>query len=187
MKKNSLKYYLFLLFSTIIIDAKANDCQINQENSYIEFIGSHAGNIFKGRFTKFIGKIDFDFDNIKESQAKIEIKTKSAKTKSKEYNYTLKKQDWFNTDKYPEATYETSKISKIKEDYYDIEGYLTIRNIKLAHNFSGKIKQINNQAILEATSSINRLDFDIGTSSDPDASWVSKNINLNLKIDCLFL
>ena len=82
--------------------------------------------------------------------------------------------------------YSFIHVSKIKEDYYNIDGKLRIKNITLPHSFSGKIIKEGKKATLNATSAINRLDFNIGKSSDPKAEWVSNNINLNIKIECLF-
>ncbi len=186
--KNQFRtFFLILLFTLINYNANASECNINHKNSHIEFLGSHIGNVFKGKFIDFTGKINFDFNNLDQSNAKILIKTDSALTKNQEYDLTLKKSDWFNVKKYPEAYFQTSKISKIKEDYYNIDGKLRIKNITLPHSFSGKIIKEEKKATLNATSAINRLDFNIGKSSDPKAEWVSNNINLNIKIECLFL
>ena len=158
----------------------ANEWQIDKNKSSIEFSGAHSGNNFIGKFDDISGEIKFDPNNLTRSFAKIKINLKSAKTGNQTYDKTLPQSDWFDVVKYPFALYETKKITRVKADNYKIEGFLTIKNIRAAHNFNAHIKITGDKAILTARTEIKRLDFNIGKTSDPDGSWVSLNIPLQI-------
>ncbi len=180
MKKFFIHVALMLLLSS---NSFAQNWQIDKKNSKIEFSGSHMNNKFIGEFKEFGGEINFDKDHLKTSFAKIKINLKSIMTGSSTYDKTLPQEDWFNLNKDQFATFETSKISKIKDDKYKIEGFLKIRNIKIAHNFEAIIKINGNKANLKAQTNVNRLDFDLGKASDNSGDWVSLKIPLNIEIN----
>lgn len=178
-----LIYFLsFLLFSTNIL---AKNWQIDEKNSKIEFSGAHIGNKFEGKFEKFTGEIFFDENNLEKSFAKIKIDLNSAKTGNKSYDSTLPQTDWFKTKKQQFANFETSKITKIANQKYKIEGFLDINQIKKPHIFEAQIKISKNKANLTAKSVITRLDFNIGKQSDPTGDWVSLEIPLNIEVNAL--
>ncbi len=170
----------FILLAT---PSFAKSWQIDQKNSAIEFSGTHIDDDFNGNFSEFGGKIEFDPKNLSKSFAKIKINLLSAKTNNKSHDKTLQQSDWLDSKKEKFATYETKKISKIQNNEYQIDGFLTIKNIKMTHNFKAVIKIDKNKAYLKAITEIKRLDFNIGKSSDASGDWISPIIYVKIKIN----
>lgn len=174
---------IFILLSALSLSANqslANIWQIDKAKSNIEFFGTGAENNFTGKFDDIAGEIEFDPAKLDKSFAKIKINLQSAKTGNQTYDKTLLGEDWLNSKNNSFATYETKKISRIKGDDYNIEGFLTIKNIKIAHNFKANIKIDKDKAYLNAKTEIKRLNFNIGKASDSTGRSVSLNIPVKI-------
>lgn len=179
----TISRYLIIIFLTLLnVPAFAKNWEINKESSKIEFFGTHMGKDFNGKLEDVTGKIEFDPKNLKGSFAKINIGLMSATTGNEAYDKTLPQDDWLNSKIYPNAVYETTKISKIENTRYKVEGFLIIRSVKLMHNFDADIEIEENIATLTATTKIKRLDFGIGKSSDSNGDWVSLDIPLKIEL-----
>lgn len=178
---NYICVILFLLTSNTF----AKTWEIDRENSKIEFSGSYNKKNFTGRFENFMGQIEFDPNNLNKSFAKIKVDLKSARIGDKTYDGTLPQDDWLNSNKNQFAIFETTKISKIQGDQYKVEGFVTIRNNKVPHNFDATIKIVQNKAVMTAKSKLKRLNFGIGKASDNTGSWVSLEIPLNIEIQAI--
>jgi polyisoprenoid-binding protein YceI len=176
--------FLFCLFIAVNLSlpALAQNWKIDKDNSKIQFSGTHVGDKFTGNFNEIDGEINFDPNKLKVSFANINISLKSAKTSNASYDKTLPQPDWLDSRKNTFATYKTSTISHINGDTYKVEGSLTIKDITIAHSFSAKINIEGNKASLEAKTKIQRLDFDIGKSSDANGDWVALEIPITIKI-----
>jgi polyisoprenoid-binding protein YceI len=179
-----MRIYLFTVFLTLsITQVMAKSWIIDKDDSKIEFIGSHSQKEFKGVFNDIDGEIEFDPKDLENSFAKIEIGLSSAMTGDQTYDKTMPQQDWFNVKSYPVALFQTTKILKVKGDSYRVEGYLTIKGVRLSHNFNAKINIRGNDATLYAKTRIKRLSFGIGQASDSSGDWVSLDIPLTIKLN----
>lgn len=177
--------FLFCLFITINLSlpAFADGWIIDKEKSKIEFSGTHVGDKFIGSFNEIDGEINFDPNNLKEAFAKINISLTSAQTGNSSYDKTLPQADWLDSRKNTFATYKTSAINHVKDNIYKVEGSLTIKDITKIQNFDAKINIKNSKASLKAQTTIKRLDFNIGKSSDASGDWVSLAIPVTINIE----
>jgi polyisoprenoid-binding protein YceI len=95
----------------------------------------------------------------------VEIKTSSVDTREDQRNNHLRSPDFFNSEKYPNMTFRSTKVSRIGENRYKIEGDLTIRDvtkrIDLEGEFEGTIKDPYGKERMgfTVTGIINRKDF----------------------------
>lgn len=183
---NLLKYLgkicIIIIHIMLPVRLLAQDWQIDQSKSLIKFSGEHAGIEFNGEFSEISGQIYFDPDNLQESFAKIKINLSKVKVSDKVYQKTLLQEDWFDIKKQPIAFYQTTKISALEQNKYQIEGLLDIRGIKIMQNFVAKIKLDGDKAKMLAKTQIKRLDFDIGKESDALGDWVSLIIPIEINL-----
>jgi polyisoprenoid-binding protein YceI len=73
----------------------------------------------------------------------------------------LKSDDFFASEKFPKATFVTSKIESKGGDQYLVKGDLTIKGITNAIEFPATIKTANDQVIANAKIIVDRTKFDI--------------------------
>lgn len=156
----------------------AGSYQVLYDQSSITFSGEHAGNPFEGAFKNWQAEITFDSDNPADATVTVTIDLTSAKTGTKLYDGTLPSDDWFDTDNTPEAKYVLKTVSKT-ENGYQAQGDLTLRGITQPVSFDFTLVG-DNPVTMRADFPINRLDFNIGAESDPDAEWVSEEIMVEL-------
>lgn len=172
----------FLLSFLISFNIFASEWKIDQANSKIEFSGNQANKKFTGIFKSFDGDIKFDPANLADSSAKIRIDLSSAFTGDTTYDKSMPQKDWFDVSSNQFAYYETTKFTKLAGDEYQIDGFLTIRGIKVAQNFKAKITINNDIAKLKSSTNVARMNFGIGKSSDSSGSWVSLSIPVKIEI-----
>ncbi|MDA7704999.1 YceI family protein [Rickettsiales bacterium] len=176
-------YISFIIFNIILINnSYSANYVINQEKSIIDFSGIHAGNKFTGNIGKYQAKIDFDQNNLKNSQIEVIFDMANFKTGNDMYDGTLPTKDWFDIKNHPKSYFKSKKIIKKNANYYII-GDLTIKNITKEVKFDFDLKNIEKNSVsVKSNFNINRLDYNIGIESDPDGQWVDLKININLNL-----
>ncbi len=118
-----------------------------------------------GSFTKFDGTVETDGENFETARIHFEIDANSLTTGAEQRDTHLRSDDFFNAEKYPKITFDSSSMKKISGDKYELTGDLTIRDItktvKLDVEFGGSMVDFygNKKAGFEVTGKINRKEF----------------------------
>jgi len=141
--------------------AKDNSYKVDAEKSKITWVGKkvtgqHNGTIqlAEGAFTmkgKKIasGSFAIDMTTLKDNDANARLETH------------LKSDDFFSTEKFPKATFVTSKIESKGGDQYLVKGDLTIKGITNAIEFPATIVIANGTINAKANIVVDRTKFDI--------------------------
>lgn len=87
----------------------------NMEKSKIGFVGHKADGSHEGGFKKFELEAIADFQDPNKSSLKIDIETKSLWSDDDKLTEHLRDEDFFNVEKYPKITFESSKIVHSEE------------------------------------------------------------------------
>jgi cytochrome b561 len=107
----------------------------------------------------------------------------SAVTGNKMYDGTLPSEDWFFVSSFPNSTFESNKISRNEDGTFHLDGILQIRDTKQPISFDFFISDTAAQPVtMTASFPLNRLGYGIGLKSDAEAEWVSRDIQVDLKI-----
>lgn len=167
---------------TMPTSAFANSYIVDTTKSMIGFSGEHAGKEFTGVFEDWSADIWFDKDDLLSSSAVITIQTASAKTSDKLYDGTLPNDDWFDVSDYPEAVFKSSSFTHLQGDAYEVSGILTIKEKDTPVTFSFTLTEGIQAVEAKAEFTLDRLELNIGTRSDPKAEWVSQMIGISLYI-----
>lgn len=154
---------------------------VNPKASKIDFNYKQTGSRVYGTFAKFKAKLDFDTANIAAAHTEITIELKSVDAGSQDATDELKTPDWFNTEQFPNASFESSKITAMGDDRYRVDGRLTLKGVtreieaEMSLKGEGGIGVFNGQFVLK------RDDFKIGTGSWADG-MVSNEINIHFRV-----
>jgi len=149
----------------------------SSSNSELTFNGEHAGMPFSGTFEQWQSTLILPPAESPTITATFELS--SAKTGDWTYDSTLPEADWFNTEVHPKGAFTSLHIAPSPKGV-DVSGELTLRGITKPIEFS---LEGSRKMGYTATITIDRLAFDIGKESDPDAEWVSRDIVLRLTIN----
>lgn len=175
--------YLILSFLMFATPAFASNYDVNMDNSQITFIGTHAGKEFNGEFATWDADIVFDKDNLDASLVTVTFNTASAKTGNAMYDGTLPTADWFDAKNHPVAAF-TSKKFEITDNGFSTTGDLTIKDVTKPISFDFTLKG-DAPIHMHASFPVSRMDFNIGTKSDPNAEWVSKDIQIDIRLEAV--
>lgn len=155
---------------------------ITAQNSKVEFIGSKVTGKHNGSFGDFAGNIDYT-GNPETSRVNITIKTDSLTTDTPDLTKHLKTPDFFDTAKFPEATFVSTAIKPGGENgaTHTVTGNLTLHGVTKAVTFPATINVTPDAASVESSFSINRKDFGINYAGAAD-NLIRDDVVLTLHI-----
>lgn len=140
---------------------------IDPDGSTLTFKATQYSQEFEGTFAQFNGDIFFDADDLAHSVVRITIHTPSIKTGSDDRDEQALSEEWFNTQKYPVATFEAQDFVAQGDNKFVANGDLTIRGHaqSIALPFSLDFEAIQDgkrRADMKGSVTLNRLDFGVG-------------------------
>lgn len=158
---------LLLLFLLVLpACALARDWQVDMANSSLSFSDTYQNGPFTGKFARFEATIAFDPADLSKNKFDVIIDMASVDTQSSERDDTLRTAEFFDTAKFSHAHFITQSFGAGHDGGLVAHGTLTIRDqtkpVTLKVTFAGDEKS----ATLDVYTTLNRLDFGLGSSSD---------------------
>jgi polyisoprenoid-binding protein YceI len=176
------QFVLRLLFAgTLVVLSNVSSADLKKEftadnkNSEVGFSGEHAGMDFSGLFESW--QATLRLPPLEQAKIEASFDLRTAKTGDFTYDSTLPEGDWFDVENHPEGSFVSESI-EVSDKGYRVTGLLTLRGISKIQSF----ELVNADNRLVADFEINRLDYAIGLDSDPEAEWVSRDIQMRLDI-----
>ncbi|MFD2367859.1 YceI family protein [Pseudoduganella sp. GCM10020061] len=118
-----------LVLSASSAMAKPETYVIDGSHTYPRFSYSHLGfSTQLSRFSNTTGKVVFD-QAAKRGEVDIVIDMKSVDTGFEKFDEHLRSADFFETAKFPEATFKSTKVTFAGDKPFKVEGNLTIKGI----------------------------------------------------------
>ena len=170
---------LIFTFAMFLIFCSLSAQNINEAKSQVKFeISNMKFNTVEGIFKGMTGHVDFDPTDLENAAIEVCIDATSVNTKNEKRDEHLRKEDFFDTNKYPSICFKSSKFELIDGSYY-VTGTLTLRGIQKEVT----LPFTRNQNGLEGKLTINRLDFSIGAET---GTFMVGN-EVHLEITCYLL
>ena len=94
---------------------------------------------------------------------------------------TMTGSDWFDSTRYPTATYRSADI-RADGDGYVAEGELTIRDMRYPLSLRFSYSTAHGEHILDGSTSIDRLAIGLGTGDWVDTSWVGQMVPVTFHV-----
>lgn len=130
---------LFKRSLAVLITTAACSLPVSAAEYMIDQKGAHAFINFKikhlgfswltGRFNTFSGTFNYDDNNLAASTVRVDIDTRSFDSNHAERDKHIKSDDFLNTDKYPNATFVSTKIVDNGDNNITVMGDLTLHGI----------------------------------------------------------
>jgi polyisoprenoid-binding protein YceI len=140
---------------------------VDASHSSVEFSVKHMGiATVRGRFTEFEGTLEVGED-LTSSRARGSVKVASIDTSDEQRDEHLRSADFFDADRHPDITFESTRIEPIDDDSSRVFGNLTMhgitREVKVEVVFQGADTDPwgNERIGLEIVGSLKRSDFDM--------------------------
>ena len=167
---------LLIILSTISF-LGAQSFKPENDGSEIKFTLKNFGLNVTGHFSGLSGTIQFDPSNLSASSFNVSVDATTVNTGVDMRDNHLKKDEYFNTAKYPAINFTSTNITG-DANGYTVSGHLTIKGTKKEISFPFTAARQGNGFVLSGNFSINRKDFDVGGGS----AVMGSNVDVSLKV-----
>ena len=188
MFKNLLLIFLTLSFLITIYADNLREIKIDNNHSTIGFWVPIMGGLSKvsGKFTDFSIVLNDDSRDITKCSVKVVIKTSSIDTGIPARDAHLKTADFFDTEKFPEITFESTRIRKQGKSFV-ATGNLTMRGvtkeIELPFDITGKVATKNLTNIgYAAKLKLNRRDYSVNWEHPTSPNFVGDEVEVDIRL-----
>lgn len=183
------KIFLFLVAVSISIASFAQTSwTVDPMHSFVNFSVKHMGISFvDGSFKKFDGSVTAAKADLTDAKINFTVDVNSISTNVEQRDKHLKSDDFFNAEKFPAMTFESTSFKKLSGNNYVLSGKLTIRDVTKDVKFNvvfggtAKDQQGNTKAGFTVSTVVNRLDYNI--KYDPTGMGVAKDIKVTLNLE----
>ncbi|WP_316810558.1 YceI family protein [Pedobacter heparinus] len=183
------KVFLFLIAISISVASFAQTkWTVDPMHSFVNFSVKHMGISFvDGSFHKFDGSVTAAKADLTDAKISFTVDVNSISTNVAQRDKHLKSDDFFNAEKFPAMTFESTSFKKLSGNNYVLSGKLTIRDVTKDVKFNvvfggtAKDQQGNTKAGFTATTSVNRLDYNI--KYDPTGMGIAKDVKVTLNLE----
>jgi polyisoprenoid-binding protein YceI len=136
----------------------------------------------ESKFTRFGAQIDIDAAHPDKATARIDIDTASLDVGSPEYNKEIAKKTWFDSGRFPKATFVSSSIRPAGAGKLTVAGTLTIKGRSANVTFPVAVRQDGGKQVFEGQLPIKRLAFNIGEGEWKDTDLVADDVLIKFRI-----
>jgi polyisoprenoid-binding protein YceI len=147
--------------------------------SKVRFVIKNFGINTGGTFEGLAGSVVFDPANLAGASFNVSVDAKSVDTDMEARDNHLRKEEYFDVEKYPKLSFRSTKITTTnKEGYLFMFGVITIKNISKEISFPFKQTSKDGGILFDGEFKLNRLDFSVGGKSFS----MSDELNVELSI-----
>jgi polyisoprenoid-binding protein YceI len=168
---------------------------IDPVHSVAEFKVSHMmiSNV-KGQFGTFTGVLSLDETDVTKSRVEASIEAASINTRDAQRDAHLKSADFFDVEKFPTLSFESTRISRTGPGELAVAGDLTIRGVtrNVVFKVEGPTPPArdpwgNTRLGLSATTRINRKDFGLTWNAALETGGVLVGNEVTITLDVQFV
>ncbi|HET7359375.1 MAG TPA: YceI family protein [Rhodanobacteraceae bacterium] len=157
-----------LLLSSLSCAAWAKDWQVDAAHSTLGFTGQYQGDAFHGTFKRFGAKIRYDPANLATASFDVTVDLGSVDTQSSERDETLTGTDFFDIASTLQAHFVSRSFARGADGSVTAQGILTLHDVSKPVTLKVTFTPAGGGATLDVDATLNRLDFNLGSSND----WV---------------
>ncbi|TXE07776.1 YceI family protein [Gelidibacter salicanalis] len=161
--------------------------KVDPNHSSLNFNISHMGISFvNGKFLEYTGTLSTEGETLDQAKFDFTVKATSINTNIEDRDNHLRSADFFEVEKYPNMTFKTTKmLATGKPDQYLLYGKLTMKDVTkdviFDVHFGGIAKNDKGDKLgLKATTTINRLDYNV--NYDPTGAALGKDVEIVLNL-----
>ncbi|MCI4568306.1 YceI family protein [Lysobacter sp. CFH 32150] len=155
--------------ATFSVAAKSVPYRIDPNHTQVEFSWNHFGfSHITGRFDKVEGTFLFDPADPTQSSVEVTIPISSIDTGVDDLDEHLRSADFFDEEKFPTATFKSTKVERVDEDQLKVNGDLTIHGVTKPVVLDVTINRVGDHPIakraaagFDAKLTIKRSDFGV--------------------------
>jgi polyisoprenoid-binding protein YceI len=148
----------------------------------------------KGQFAKVTGTLTLDESNLANSRVEALIEAGSLETRDAQRDAHLKSADFFDVEKFPTLSFQSTRINLVRDGELAIEGDLTIRGVtrKVVFYAEGPTPPAkdpwgNTRVGVSATTKISRKDFGLTWNAALESGGFLVGDEVTITLDVQFV
>lgn len=173
---------LALSASAVLISprAQAAEQSLVAAQSEVTFVAKQLGVPLSGRFKAFSTQTSFDPKSPQTSKIALQIDLGSVAVNA-DTDTELAKPEWFNTAKFPKASFQSSAIKALGAGRFEVAGKLAIKGLSHDLIVPVQLAQAGGQSVATGGFTLKRLDFKVGDGDWADTSVVANEVQVKFK------
>ncbi len=153
-----------------------------QPQSEIVFVSKQMGVPVEGHFKKFDAQVAFEPTKPEASKIAFTVDIASATIGVPETDAELPKATWFNTAKFPQATFQSTSVKGLGAGKFEVSGKLSIKGASRDVVIPIALVQAGATTTAIGTFALKRLTFKIGENEWADTSMVADDVQVRFKL-----
>jgi polyisoprenoid-binding protein YceI len=167
---------------------------VDPTHSIVEFAVKHLViTTVKGRFRDFEATLRIDESHPENSSVSASVDVASVDTDTPDRDAHLRSDDFFNAERYPKITFQSTNVERVDDTHYKVHGDLTIRDVTkqvvLDAEFEGEVDDPwgHRRAGFTATTQISRNEFGVKWNQliEAGGAVVSDNVKITLHVEAV--
>ncbi|MFO1415205.1 MAG: YceI family protein [Burkholderiales bacterium] len=178
-----LALILTLALGAAVLPAPSPAQGIVPAKSEIRFVSKQMGVDVEGRFRRFRADVDWRPADLAHTRADFTIELASIDLASEEAEGEVRRPGWFDTAKFPVATFKSTTVRATGPDRYEIAGKLTIKGV--ARDVVVPVatrRDASGATVAEGQFTVQRLAFRIGDGPWADPSVVADDVLVRVRM-----
>jgi polyisoprenoid-binding protein YceI len=148
----------------------------------------------KGQFSKLTGALTLDESDLSRSHVEASVEAASIETRDPQRDAHLKSADFFDVEKFPTLSFQSTLITPVRDGELAVEGNLTIHGVtrKVRFTVEGPTPPTkdpwgNTRVGVSATTKINRKDFGLtwNAALETGGILVGDEVTITLEVEFL--
>ncbi|MBN8482080.1 MAG: YceI family protein [Xanthomonadales bacterium] len=172
-----MRMLALVLAITVALPAAAADYRVGA-GSTLGFLADFQGEKFSGQFKTFEATIRYDPADLASSKFDVEVDLASVVTGDSDRDDALPGADFFDVARTPKARYTTTGFRK-DGDKVIADGTLTLKGKSKPVSLAVRFHSGSDATFLDVTTTLKRLDFDVGAGEYADTSTIGNEVAVN--------
>jgi polyisoprenoid-binding protein YceI len=170
---SAIAFCCFVVFSSFALLALR---PVDSDNA-VTFVIKNFGINTKGELKGLKGNIQWNEENVAASSINVSVDANTINTGIDARDKDLKKEEYFNTDKYPVISFVSTAITP-GSDTHKVTGNLTMKGVTKTITFPFTATKTANGYLFSGSFTINRLDYGVGKNS----MVLNDDVDVTLKV-----
>lgn len=183
----------FLVVIALGASAIADTWNIDMAHSNVGFAVRHMViSKVRGTFADFSGTVEFDGKNFDKASVQATVQIASVDTDNEKRDGHLRTSDFFDAEKFPTMSFQSTKIVPGKDGEFKMIGNLTIKDVTKEVTFDCEFAGVvdageNTRAGFSAETTINRQDFNVAWENKlQDGSLIVGNdVDITIEVEAI--
>jgi len=150
--------------------------------SEISFVSRQMGSPVAGRFRSFDAQVALDPKQLGAAKVVLVVDLASAALGSTETETELRRPDWFDVKKFPQASFTSSAVKPVGPGRIEVVGTFSLKGRSRALSVPVALTQAGTTTTATGAFTIRRLDFKVGDGDWTDTDLIANDVQVKFKL-----